>query len=88
MENSKKETIVTCLEKIRNKNQDSIIFLLIDNFSSHKSNLVLNKAKELNIDLCFLPKYFPQLQPIERIWLDNKKGVAQYKIKKYQISIN
>lgn len=81
MENSKKETIVTCLEEIKHKNPNATIFLLIDNFSSHGSNIVLNKAKELNIDLCFLPKYSPQLQPIEKLWLENKRNVAKYKIK-------
>ena len=84
MENSKKETIVECLESLRSKNPEGTIMLLIDNFPSHKSTLVKEKAKELNIILCYLPPYSPQLQPIERIWKDIKKHISQYKINKIE----
>lgn len=58
---------------IRKQNPKEIIFLLIDNFSSHKANIVKNLAKELNIELCYLPPYSPQLQPIEKVWYKNIK---------------
>ena len=80
MEDSTKETIVSCLEQIREQNPYGTIMLLIDNFSSHRSTLVKEEAKRLNIDLCYLPKYSPQLQPVEKIWLDEKKQINQYKI--------
>ena len=80
MENSKKETIVELLKEIKNVNQDSIIFLLIDNFPSHTSTIVKETAKELGIELCFLPAYSPQLQSIEKIWYKGKRGVMYYKI--------
>lgn len=80
MENSKKETIIECLESLRKKNPIGTILLLIDNFPSHKSTIVKEKAKELDILLCYLPPYSPQLQPIERIWKDIKKSISQYKI--------
>ena len=70
------------LKDIRKQNTKEIIFLLIDNFSSHKSNDVKNLAKELNIELCYLPPYSPQLQPIEKVWYKNKRDNMQYKIDK------
>lgn len=82
MENSTKETIMDLLKDIRKQNPKEIIFLLIDNFSSHKADDVKNLAKELNIELCYLPPYSPQLQPIEKVWYKNKRDNMQYKIDK------
>ena len=82
MENSTKETIMNLLKDIRKQNPEEIIFLLIDNFSSHKADVVKNLAKELNIELCYLPPYSPQLQPIEKVWYKNKRDNMQYKIDK------
>lgn len=80
MEDATKETIAECLKELREKNPEGTIMLLIDNFSSHKSVFVKEEALKLNIDLCFLPAYSPQLQPIEKIWLDTKKILNYYKI--------
>lgn len=82
MENSTKETIMNLFKDIRKQNPKEIIFLLIDNFSSHKADIVKNLAKELNIELCYLPQYSPQLQPIEKVWYKNKRDNMQYKIDK------
>ena len=82
MENSTKETIKNLFKDIRKQNPKEIIFLQIDNFSSHKANIVKNLAKELNIELCYLPPYSPQLQPIEKVWYKNKRDNMQYKIDK------
>ena len=40
----------------------------MDNFSSHKSKLVREKAMEMGIYLIYLPVYSPDLNPIEQIW--------------------
>ena len=80
MENATKETIADCLKQLREKNPEGTIMLLIDNFSSHRSVFVKEEAKKLNIDLCYLPTYSPQLQPIEKIWLDIKKTINYHKI--------
>ena len=80
MENSKKETIVELLKEIQKLNPDSKIFLLIDNFPAHKATIVKDTAKELGIELCYLPPYSPQLQPIEKIWYKGKRDVMYYKI--------
>ena len=86
MENSTKETIMNLFKDIRKQNLKEIIFLLIDNFSSHKANIVKNLAKELNIELCYLPPYSPQLQPIEKVWYKNKRDNMQYKLIKSKTS--
>ena len=82
MENATKETIMNLFKDIRKQNPNKLIFLLIDNFSSHKANDVKNIAKELNIELCYLPPYSPQLQPIEKVWYKNKRDNMKYKIDK------
>ena len=46
--------------------------LLIDNYITHKTREVRQKAKKLDIILCYLPTYSPQFQPIEKIWKDCK----------------
>ena len=40
MENSKKETIMDLLRDLREQNPNEIIFLIINNFPSHKATLV------------------------------------------------
>ena len=80
MENSKKETIVECFKSLRARNPKGVILLIIDNFSSHRSTLVKEEAIKLNIELCFLPPYSPQLQPIEKIWKDMKRFMSEFKI--------
>lgn len=80
LENSKKETIADLMRAIKRENPDAIIFILIDNFPSHTSTLVKEVAEELGLELCFLPPYSPQLQPIEKIWYKGKRDVMYYKI--------
>ena len=80
LENSKKETIVEVMKSLRKKNPKGVILLLIDNFSSHISNLVKDSAKELNKELCYLPPYSPQLQPEEKIWYEIKRKLSEFKV--------
>jgi transposase len=68
------------LESLRKKNKKGVILLLIDNFSSQISNLVKQCANELKIELCFLPKYSPELQPEEKIWHDIKRLISSFKV--------
>jgi transposase len=80
LENSKKETIVKALKSLKKKNKKGTILLLIDNYSSHISNLVKEASKELNIELCYLPPYSPQLQPEEKVWHELKRKLSAFKI--------
>ena len=69
-----------CFEEIRKQNPEGIILLLIDNYPSHKTDEVIEKAKEINIELCFLPTYSPQLQPEEKIWKTVKRLITMQKV--------
>ena len=80
MENSKKETILECFKSLRAKNPNGVILLIIDNFTSHTSTFIKEEAIKLNIELCYLPSYSPQLQPIEKIWKDMKRFMSEFKI--------
>jgi len=48
----------------------------MDNFSSHKSKLVKQTAKDLDIYFVFLPPYSPDLDPIEFIWKSIKRVLS------------
>lgn len=80
MENSKKETILECFISLRAKNPYGVILLIIDNFKSHTSTFIKEEVIKLNIELCYLPSYSPQLQPIEKIWKDMKRFMSEFKI--------
>jgi len=77
LENSKQDEICNALEAIREVNKGyKAIVVVIDNFSSHKTEKVLLKAEELNIYLVFLPPYCPDLNPIEYIWKSIKRVIS------------
>jgi len=65
------------LEKIANAYADSgrPITIILDNARYQKCQSVANKAKELNIELLYLPPYSPNLNLIERLWRFVKKQV-------------
>lgn len=69
------------LEKISNAYADSgrPITLVLDNARYQKCQSVANKAKELNIELLYLPPYSPNLNLIERLWRFVKKQVLYSK---------
>ncbi len=74
LDNSKKESIADFLETIKKANMEyKAIVAVIDNFRSHKSELVKDKAIELGIYLVYLPPYSPDLNPIEYIWKSIKR---------------
>ncbi|GAB6163940.1 hypothetical protein JCM12298_31000 [Desulfothermus naphthae] len=65
LEDSKGLSITKFLEKIREVNKRyKAIVAIIDNFSSHKSKVVREKASELDIYLVYLPPYSLELNPI------------------------
>lgn len=69
MENSRAESIASFLEEVRKANEEyQAVVAVIDNFPSHKSEKVKEKARELGIYLVYLPPYSPDLNPIEHIW--------------------
>lgn len=63
------ETIVDFMGLIREQSEvKGTLHLVIDQAGYHKAFSVREKAKELNIQLHFLPPYSPNLNPIERLW--------------------
>ena len=74
IDNSKKESIASFLDTIRKANEEyKAIVAVIDNFASHKSKIVRDKARDLGIYLIYLPPYSPDLNPIEYIWKSLKR---------------
>lgn len=67
-EKQTKEQICGAFERIRAENPDRNILLVLDNFSSHTCEYTRRRARELGIDLVFLPVGSPHLNPIEPVW--------------------
>ena len=65
------------LDEVRNKNPYGTICLILDNYSVHKARAVEVKAKKMNIILVNLPKYSPDLNPIEYIWKSIKRVLSE-----------
>jgi len=67
---------------IKNKMiKEETIYLILDNYSVHKSKFIKKVAKILNIQLIYLPPYSPHLNPIEQLWRKMKNIIKQYLIK-------
>jgi transposase len=82
IEDSKAPSIAHFLENIKSANSDfKATVIVIDNFASHRSRLVRDKAKELGLYLVFLPPYSPDLNPIEFIWKSIKRILSLTMIK-------
>jgi transposase len=62
-------SICELLQKIRASfGIDEIITLVLDNAAYQRCSLVKELAKDLKIELLFLPSYSPNLNLIERLW--------------------
>ena len=66
-------TVCELLRKIAALNLPTPVTLVMDNARYQRCHLVQNLAKELNIELLFLPSYSPNLNLIERLWKFVKK---------------
>lgn len=67
------DTLVELLTAIHRLHPDMPVTLVMDNARYQRCDKVMNKAKELAIDLLFLPPYSPNLNLIERLWKFTKK---------------
>ena len=77
IQDSKALSIAHFLENIKSANSDyKATVIVIDNFASHRSRLVRDKANELGLYLVFLPPYSPDLNPIEFIWKSIKRVLS------------
>jgi transposase len=76
--NCDKEVIKAFFKEIRKEYPKSVkINLILDNASYNRAYEVQNFAKELNINLIYLPPYSPNLNLIERIWKFFKKKITK-----------
>ena len=67
------ESVCALFEKVANLYIGIPITIFLDNARYQKCALVIEKAKSLNMELCFLPSYSPNLNLIERVWKFVKK---------------
>lgn len=61
------------LTKVRRQFPNQAISLVLDNARYQKCHVVFDHAKQLNIELLYLPAYSPNLNLIERLWKFVKK---------------
>ena len=67
------ESVCALLEKLAALHLGIPITIFLDNARYQRCTLVMEKAKSLQIELCFLPSYSPNLNLIERVWKFVKK---------------
>lgn len=67
------DTIVSLLLKISQGFPSIPVTLIMDNARYQRCDKVMDKARELGIDIHFLPPYSPNLNLIERLWKFTKK---------------
>jgi len=78
--NCNKDLIMIFLNELKKDNPDcEKIYLIMDNASYNRAYDVVNKAKENNIELIYLPAYSPNLNIIERLWKFFKKKIMKNK---------
>jgi transposase len=86
------ESVCALLRKLAVVGQQVPITLVLDNARYQRCALVQNWAKELGIELLFLPSYSPNLNLIERLWKFVKKEVLNSRqlqdFKKFQEAID
>ena len=69
------ETVCELLRKIAATGLTTPITLVLDNAAYQRCELVQSLARELGIELLFLPSYSPNLNLIERLWKFTKNKV-------------
>ena len=52
--------------------------IIMDNASPHKKNTLLDIVEEAVSKIIFLPKYSPDLNPIEHFWANMKNHLRNY----------
>lgn len=66
-------SVCQLMQKLRHLTAELPIVLILDNARYQKCALVWTMARELNIELLYLPAYSPNLNLIERLWKFVKK---------------
>lgn len=77
MENSRTPSVCAFLRKIKDKNPGRHILAFLDNAPQHIAKRTKEFAASIGITLVFLPKYSPDLNPIEFIWKSVRRTMSQ-----------
>ena len=79
LDDSKSEEISYFFKQIRKENPDpEYIIVVLQNYSTHKTELPKKAAADIGIYLVFLPPYSPDLNPIEFIWKSVRMAVSKF----------
>lgn len=70
------ESFCLFLSFVRRRYRHGKILILLDSDSSHTAAQSLARARDLGIELMFLPFRSPQLNPVEHLWRHIKAGVC------------
>jgi len=76
-ENSKVPSVRGFLREIKDKNPGKHTVVFWDNAPQHKAAETRRFAERIGISLVFLPKYSPDLDPIEFIWKSVRRRISQ-----------
>jgi transposase len=68
-------SVCDLLRKLAMKHADEVVTVFLDNARYQKCNIVQNLARDLKINLIYLPAYSPNLNLIERLWRHVKHQV-------------
>lgn len=74
---SQAQNVCGFLRKVRDRNPGRHILVFLDNFMAHKAAATGKFAESLGITLLFLPKYSPDLDPIEFVWKSVRRRISQ-----------
>lgn len=85
-EHSKAQDMCGFLDAVRGANGGRRIVMILDNGPIHRTKAVDAHARELGIELVFLPPYSPQFNPIELVWKSIKRAVSgMFILERYQL---
>lgn len=70
------------LNKLREKNPNQKICILLDNLSVHRSKVVVERAAKLGIPLIFNCPYYPESNPIELVFAKVKHEYKKQKLRR------
>ncbi len=76
-ENSRIADFKGFLRKVMDKNPAKYVLVFADKFATHMAKDVIEFAKSMGITFVFLPKYSPNLNPLEFIWKSIRRIISK-----------
>ena len=82
------DNTIEVLKKIRAAfSKEENVTVIWDNVSYHHSAKVVDAAKELNINLLYLPSYSPDFMPVEHLWQWTREDVTYQACYKDEVAL-